>query len=235
MKHKYLVFPLTLTVFFLLIWPSASLFLKSFQFAGPALFNYGQLVLDPVFRTALAHSLLLSFGVAMGSILLCLGPAWLFARKEFHGKRLLRSLFTLPMSFSGIIIGFIVVLMLGRIGFLPQMLERCFHHAWFSGLAYRFGGLLLAYLYFEIPRATLTLESSLRKFDFQLEAAARSLGANRWQRLAYVVFPLITPALFSAFAVTFCVSLGSFGVALIVSKRFFIAACGTLSAIDRLS
>jgi putative spermidine/putrescine transport system permease protein len=79
---------------------------------------------------------------------------------------------------------------------------------------------MIAYVYFEIPRATLTLEASLHKFNFQLEAAARSLGANRWQRLFLVVLPLIWPALLSTFAITFSVSLGSFGVALVVSKRF---------------
>ena len=62
----------------------------------------------------------------------------------------------------------------------------------FSGVAYQISGLFLAYLYFEIPRATLTLESALRKFDVRLEAAAKSLGANRWQRLVCVILPTIS-------------------------------------------
>src|SRR5262249_23233456 len=54
----------------------------------------------------------------------------------------------------------------------------------------------------------------------RLEAAAKTLGADRWQRFFLVLVPLMAPALLSTFAVTFSVSLGSFGVALIVSKRF---------------
>jgi ABC-type spermidine/putrescine transport system permease subunit II len=65
----------------------------------------------------------------------------------------------------------------------------------------------------------LTLESALRKFDMRLEAAADSLGANRFQRFVWVILPVIWPALISTFAVTFTVSLGSFGVALILSTR----------------
>jgi putative spermidine/putrescine transport system permease protein len=112
--------------------------------------------------------------------------------------------------------------MLGRIGFVPQVLYALTGRPWLSGTAYQFGGLVAAYVYFEIPRATLSLESSFKKFDLQLEAAARSLGAGRWQRFRLVMLPLLSPALISAFAVTFSVSLGSFGVVLILSRRFSV-------------
>lgn len=190
--------------------------------AGVTVANYVRIVMDSRYRDALLHSVGLSFLVAAASIGICLAPAWLFVRREFFGKRLIRALFALPMSFSGVIVGFLVVIMLGRIGFVPRMFEALFGSSFLSGAAYQFSGLLIAYVYFEIPRATLTLESALRKFDFQLEAAARSLGADRWQRLFLVVLPLLWPALISTFALTFCVSLGSFGVALIVSRRFSV-------------
>jgi putative spermidine/putrescine transport system permease protein len=126
------------------------------------------------------------------------------------------------MSFSGIIVGFLAVIMLGRIGAVPQLLERVTGTDYTAGWAYRLGGLVLAYLYFEIPRATLTLEAALRKFDPHLSMAAQSLGAGLWQRLRLLVLPLIWRPLVSSFAVTFTVSLGSFGVALILSKRFSV-------------
>jgi putative spermidine/putrescine transport system permease protein len=126
------------------------------------------------------------------------------------------------MSFSGIIVGFLAVIMLGRIGVVPQLLQKLTGTNYLSGSAYQLHGLVIAYLYFEIPRATLTLESSLRKFDARLSQAAQSLGANFWQRMHWLVMPLIWRPLVSTFAVTFTVSLGSFGVALIVAKRFSI-------------
>ncbi len=123
------------------------------------------------------------------------------------------------MSLSGVIVGFLTIIILGRSGFIPNIAERLTGSAWLSGAAYNFFGLLIAYLYFEIPRATLTLESSLRKFDGRLEMAASSLGANRRQRLRWIFWPNIRPALLSTFALTFSVSLGSFGVLLILATR----------------
>lgn len=229
-----LMVPLLVLIALLLIIPLVVLTVQSFSSghgnletanAGEGrwtLHNYVQIWTDPALRKALVHSILMSAGVAAVSTLLCLPPAWLFVRKEFPGKRTMRALFTIPMSFSGIIVGFLMVIMLGRIGFIPQMSEKLFGQAWLSGLSYQFWGLALAYLYFEIPRATLTLESALRKFDFRLEAAARTLGASPLQRFFLVLVPIMRPALLSTFAITFSVSLGSFGVALIVSKRFSV-------------
>lgn len=218
--------PLLLVVLALLFWPLAhlvqqSLLLTDAPTAGVTLHNYREIFVVPRYRHALLWSLDLSLAVAAGSTLLCLVPAWLFTRYEFRGKRIVRAILTLPMTFSGMIVGFLMVIMLGRTGFIPQLLEALTGTPYLSGVGYRFPGLILAYLYFEIPRATLTLESALAKLDHRLEQAARSLGASRWQVFRLVVLPLIWPALVSTFAVTFSVSLGSFGVLLVLAIRRF--------------
>ncbi len=209
--------PLFLLIGALLLYPLGFLLHESW-----GINNYLTLFREGSVRTALFHSLLLSGLVAFFSTFVCLAPAWLFASQQFPAQRIVRAFFTLPMSFSGIIVGFLTVIMLGRIGVVPQLLEKLTGTDFLSGSAYRLHGLIIAYLYFEIPRATLTLESSLRKFDQRLSEAAQSLGANAWQRLRFLVLPLIWRPLVSTFAVTFTVSLGSFGVALIVAKRFSI-------------
>ncbi len=207
----------------LLLYPMGLLLRQSLQGAqGWDLHNYHALFHVGYVRTALFHSLWLSALVAFISTFVCLPPAWLFANQQFPAQRIVRALFTLPMSFSGIIVGFLAVIMLGRIGVVPQLLQKLTGTDFLSGSAYHLHGLVVAYLYFEIPRATLTLESSLRKFDNRLSLVAQSLGANGWQRFRWLVFPLIWRPLISTFAVTFTVSLGSFGVALVVAKRFSI-------------
>lgn len=218
----WMICPVLFLACALLVYPLILLSAKSFQTAGGtfSLQHYAEILRNPFYKTALLHSLVLSVSVGLASIALCLGPAWMFVRRDFFGKTWLRALFTIPLSFSGVIVGFFVIILLGRVGFIPQLLERVMGHPFLSGTAYKFGGLLAAYIYFEIPRALLTLESSLRKFDFQLDLAAQSLGAGLWQRLFWVIIPNLWPALASTFSVTFCASLGSFGVALIVSKRF---------------
>jgi putative spermidine/putrescine transport system permease protein len=221
--HAILILPLLLVVFALLVAPLCVLGYASLHRGTAITFdNYTKTLADPYYRGALLHSLVLSFFVAAFSTLLSLGPAWLLAHHEFPCKRLVRAAFTLPLSLSGIMVGFLAVVMLGRVGFVPQMAAKLTGSAWLSGAAYQLPGLVIAYLYFEIPRGILSLESSLRKFDFQLTDSASSLGANGWQRLVWVVLPLIKPAVLSTFVLTYSVSLGSFGVALILSRRFSV-------------
>ena len=181
--------------------------------------NYAAVFVDPFLRGTLVLSLALSVAVSAISIALCIGPAWLLVNRDFPGKRMFRAVLTLPMAFSGIIIGFLAVIMLGRIGFIPQLSRWLFGVPLGEALAYSITGLGIAYIWFQIPRATLTLESSIRKFDWDLDKAAHSLGASTWQTFRYVLLPLLTPALVSTVAVTFAVSMGSFGVALLLLKR----------------
>lgn len=181
--------------------------------------NYALVITDPFLRGTIGLSLVLSAVVSAVSIALCIGPAWLLVRKDFPGKRLFRAILTLPMAFSGVIIGFLAVIMIGRIGFIPQLSKWLFGIPFGEALAYSLTGLGIAYIWFQIPRATLTLESAIRKFDWDLESAAYSLGASTGQVLRHVLLPLLTPAIVSTVAVTFAVSMGSFGVALLLLKR----------------
>ena len=222
-----LIFPLLVVVFGLLVWPLCVLGYASVHSGQDlTLAHYVAIFTDPAYFTSLLHSLVMSLLVAAFATLVCLGPAWLMAHHSFPGKRLLRAALTLPMSLSGIMVGFLAIIMLGRVGVVPQLAAKWtafpWLATWLSGSAYQLTGLVIAYLYFEIPRGVLSLETSLRKFDPQLSIAAASLGANAWQRFRWVIFPLIRPALISTFALTFSISLGSFGVALILSRRFSV-------------
>ena len=178
--------------------------------------------LQPHTRQALANGLGLSLGVSAVAILLCLAPARFMARTRFRGRRVVRALLSLPLAFSGVIVGFLAIVMLGRVGVVPLVCEILIGRPVGSGLAYALPGLFLAYLFFEIPRAVLSLEAAFSQLDPDLEAAARSLGASAFDRLRRVTLPMLTPALRMTFATTFSVSLGSYGAALILSRRFTV-------------
>ena len=229
-----MVLPLAALLAAGVVWPLFWLGVGSVRETGGngwTLSHYAAVFTDRTYREAAVHSLVLSLGVAVGATTLCLAPAALLARRTFPGQTLLRAMFTVPMAFSGIIVGFLTVLMLGRVGFLTVWVERLTGHDLLGGSAYGIGGLLAAYAYFEVPRATLTLEASLRKLDPRLDRAAASLGAGRWQRWRLVGLPLLAPALLETFALTFNVALGSFGVVLVVSKRFTLLPLETFHEI----
>ena len=219
--------PLLGVVFGLVAWPLCELAYAGMHVVGAnggsfTWARYHSVIADSYYRESLYHSLSLSALVAMGGTLLSLPPAWLLARHDFPGKRFLRTCFTLPMSLSGMMVGFLAVVMLGRVGVVPQLFQAAFGVDWLSGTAYQLTGLVIAYLYFEIPRGVLSLEAPLRKLDPRWEAAARSLGAGPWRRWWSITLPLIAPSLLTTFTLTFSVSLGSFGAALILSRRFSV-------------
>ncbi|MEO8190522.1 MAG: ABC transporter permease subunit [Acidobacteriota bacterium] len=176
----------------------------------------------PHTRRALANGLALSAGVSLAAILLCLPPAGLLARRRFPGRGAARLLLSVPLAFSGVIVGFLAIVMLGRVGFIPAVATALFGRPLGAGLAYALPGLFLAYLFFEIPRAVLALEAAFARLDPELDAAARSLGAGAWQRFFRVTLPALRPAIVATFATTFSVSLGSYGAALILSRRFSV-------------
>jgi putative spermidine/putrescine transport system permease protein len=202
-------------------WPLAHLVGRAFTVRGGE--ALGQVLAAGRYRTALVNSLSLSAAAAVASLLLSLGPAWMLARERFRGRILLRTAISLPLTFSGVLVGFLMVVMLGRIGAIPKLIEALTGRERLSGVAYTFAGLFLSYLYFEVPRAVMTLESAFRRFPRELDSAARTLGAGALERLLRIGLPLAAPALRSTLAVTFSASMGSFGVALILSRRFTVA------------
>ncbi len=175
------------------------------------------------YRTSLVNSLALSAAAALAAVALSILPAWTLARQRFAGARLLRAAITLPLTFSGVLVGFLMVVVLGRVGALPQLAQWVTGRALFAGSAYTVAGLFLAYLYFEVPRAVVTLESSFHRFPWELMQAARTLGAEPLERLRKIALPLLAPALRATVAVTFSASMGSFGVALLLARRFTVA------------
>jgi putative spermidine/putrescine transport system permease protein len=177
---------------------------------------------QPHTRRALVNGLGLSLGVSTVAILLCLAPAHLMARTRFRGRALVRILLSLPLAFSGVIVGFLAIVMLGRVGVVPLIAQILIGRPLGAGLAYALPGLFLAYLFFEIPRAALSLEAAFTQMDPELDAAARSLGASPFDRLFRITLPMLRPALRLTFATTFAVSLGSYGAALILSRRFIV-------------
>jgi putative spermidine/putrescine transport system permease protein len=179
----------------------------------------GGLLVDAAMVRALRNSIGLSLAVALISVLVCLLPAWVLARWPFRYKVLIRSAFTIPIMFSGVVVGFLAILTLGRVGLVPLLMERITGTPHFSGVAYGAAGLLLAYLYFEIPRATLALESAFREMNVDYEAAAATLGAGPLARMRRIILPQARLPIASTFLLTFSVSLGSYGVALMLSRR----------------
>lgn len=206
-----LLLPLILFLSVMLVVPLASLVRTAVQ--------GGSAALDSTTIQAMRNSVLLSMSVALGSILLCIVPAYVNSRRTLVSGFIQRSLVLLPLTFSGVVVGYLTIMMLGRLGAIPQWSERLTGTSILAGSAYTMIGIAVAYLYFEIPRAMLALESAFRTVDPELERAAATLGASRLRTFATVVLPMTWRRIVATFLLTFSVSLGSYGVVLMLSRR----------------
>ncbi len=200
--------------FFLL--PMARLFLVSGE--GEADWAvYRDALFEPRYWRSLVSTVVLS-AVTTALTLVISGIAGVFlARHRFVGRDWLTAMLTLPLAFPGVVIGFMVIMLGGRQGLVPDLTEAL-------GLgrvvfAYSMLGLLVGYVYFSIPRTVFTVMAAAEKLDPRIEEAARSLGASPLRVVLDVTLPALRPALLAAGAICFATAMGAFGTAFTLATR----------------
>jgi putative spermidine/putrescine transport system permease protein len=139
-------------------------------------------------------------------------------RHRFRGRDALIAVVTLPLAFPGVVIGFLVIVLGGRVGLVGSITQAL------TGtklvFAYSLLGLFLGYCYFSIPRLLLTVMAAAEKLDPNLEEAARSLGAGPLRVIRDVIVPGLRPALIASAAICFATAMGAFGTAFTLATQF---------------
>jgi len=158
----------------------------------------------PAFRITLQLA-----AVTTGILLLVGVPlAWLLARREFVGKRLLEAIILLPLALPPTVLGYYLLLVLGQHGPLAQTLGI----TW----AFRFEGLVVGSVLFSTPIVLSVYREVFRGLDSDLLQTARTLGAGRWRLWREVILPLSWPGLLSGSLLAFSRTIGEFGVVLMI-------------------
>jgi putative spermidine/putrescine transport system permease protein len=172
---------------------------------------YAQIITNPRYWSSLVDTVGLSLIVTFAA--LCIGGmAGLFLeRRSFPGRNLLVGMLTLPLSFPGVVVGFMVIMLAGRQGLVGLATNALFGSRLI--FAYSVTGLFFGYLYFSLPRVVTTVMAAAGKLDIAQEEAARTLGASPWRTLLDVTIPAMVPALVSTGAICFATSIGAFGTA----------------------
>jgi molybdate transport system permease protein len=167
-------------------------------------------------RDALRLSLLVSLSALVLSVALGFPMAWVLARVEFPGRRVVRSLVTLPMVLPPVVGGVALLVAFGRRGLVGQWLDR-----WFDvQLAYTTAAAVLAATFVSLPFFVVTVEAALRSVDRRYEDAARTLGARPWTVLRRVTLPSIRGALGAGGALAWARALGEFGATITFAGSF---------------
>jgi molybdate transport system permease protein len=170
----------------------------------------------PEVRTALRLSLEASLAATFLCTVFGLPLAWVLARIEFPGRRLLRALTILPMVLPPVVGGIALIYAFGRRGIVGQYLEQWFHLV----LPFTTKGAILAEAFVAMPFLVITAEAAFRSLDRGYEDAARTLGASRWTVFRRVTLPLAGPALAAGAVLCWARALGEFGATITFAGNF---------------
>jgi len=167
----------------------------------------GDVLGDGEVRTALRLSLQVSLMATAVAVVLGLPLAWVLARKQFPGRRLLRALSLVPMVLPPVVGGVALLLAFGRRGLVGGLLED-----WFGvTLPYTTAGAVMAEAFVAMPFLVVSMEAAFRNLDRRYEDAARTLGARPVARFVRVVVPLTWPSLVAGAVLTWARAIGEFG------------------------
>ncbi len=157
------------------------------------------------------EALLLSLRVALWSVALslpcALAVAWFLARHEFIGKTLLNGIVHLPLVLPPVVVGYVLLILLGRQGPLGTWLYAMFGIT----LPFTWQGAALAAAVMAFPLIVRAMRLSLEAVDRRLETAARTLGATPAWVFLSITLPLMAPGILVGALLGFARSLGEFG------------------------
>lgn len=165
------------------------------------------------------NSLFLGIMTGLGTTILGLAFALIFARTAFHAKRLLRILTVLPIITPPFVIGLALILLFGRAGTVTEFFADLLgweRTRWLYG----FWGIYFAQLLSFTPIAFLVLIGVVQGVAPSMEEASQTLDADRWQTFRHVSLPLMRPGLANAFLLGFIESLADFGNPLVLGGGY---------------
>ena len=155
--------------------------------------------------------LLLSIRVACVTVLMCLPlgllVAWILVRYDFPGKIIFNSIVYLPLVLPPVVVGYLMLITLGRNGFIGEWLLETFGMT----IIFSWQGAALAAFVMAFPLMVRSVRLSLESLDTGLEEAARTLGAPDWWVFLTITLPLLMPGLITGSILSFARSLGEFG------------------------
>jgi len=153
-----------------------------------------------------------SFAGAMVNAVFGLLVAWVLVRYEFPGRKLIDGLVDLPFALPTAVAGIALTTLYSENGWVGRFL----HHLGIKA-AYTPLGVAIALIFIGLPFVVRSIQPVLQDLDSEIEEAAVSLGANRFQTFARVLIPELTPALLTGFVLAFARGLGEYGSVIFIA------------------
>lgn len=163
---------------------------------------------------------LAAYKLSFGAALLAAGVnaffglivAWVLCRYSFPGKRIVDALVDLPFALPTAVAGIALTALYASSGWVGQYLEPLGIKVAFTPL-----GIVVALIFVGLPFIVRTVQPVLEDLGADVEEAAATLGANRWQTFVRVILPAILPALLTGFALAFARAVGEYGSVIFIA------------------
>jgi sulfate transport system permease protein len=189
--------------------PLSATFIKSAEL-GPL--RFWEVVTTP----RILASLRLSFGASLLAALInaVFGfiIAWSLTRQRFPGRRLVDAMIDLPFALPTAVAGIALTALYSSNGWIGRWLEPLGIKVAYTPL-----GVVIALMFVGLPFIVRTLQPVVADLDREVERAAETLGATRWQAFRWVVLPAIWPALLTGVALAFSRSVGEYGSVIFIA------------------
>ena len=191
---------------FIVLIPLSAAFLKTFTMTWPA---FWEAVTSPRVMASYRLTFGASFAGALVNAFFGLIVAWVLVRYEFPFKRIVDALVDLPFALPTAVAGIALTALYAQNGWIGQWLP---FKVSFTPL-----GVFVALTFIGLPFVVRTVQPVLEDLQKELEEAAATLGASRWQTFRLVIFPIVTPALLTGFALAFARALGEYGSVIFIA------------------
>ncbi len=205
-----LTFGITLTwIALIVLIPIAALILKA---SSLSVEQFASILLADRTLNALKLSFGLAFIAAVINVVFGLIVAWALTRYRFPGRRLADAIVDIPFALPTAVAGIALSSLYAPKGWLGGFLAPLGIKVAFTPL-----GILIALIFVGLPFVVRTVQPVLSDLDPEIEQAAASLGASRWQTVTKVILPSLLPAILTGFALAFARAIGEYGSVIFIA------------------
>ncbi|MDR0335457.1 MAG: sulfate ABC transporter permease subunit CysT [Planctomycetaceae bacterium] len=182
--------------------------------------NTTSMSFDDFLKAVTSKQVLLSYRLSFGASFLAalinavfgFIVAWTLVRYKFPAKRFVDAIVDMPFALPTAVSGIALTAICAKNGWVGSLLAP-----FGIKIAYAPPGVLVALIFIGIPFVIRTLQPTLEDLDKEVEEAAASLGATKFQTFWYIIVPSVLPALITGFTLAFARALGEYGSVVFIS------------------
>jgi sulfate transport system permease protein len=189
--------------------PLATVFTRTADLTGA---EFWKTITDPRVVASYRVTFGASFVAALVNTVFGLLVAWVLVRYRFPGRRVVDAMVDLPFALPTAVAGIALTTLYASNGWVGSLLEPLG-----VKVSYTWIGITVALIFIGLPFVVRTVQPVLDDLEVEVEEAAASLGARRWQTFTRVIFPTVAPALLTGFALAFARAIGEYGSVVFIS------------------